>query len=112
MILELLLYSYLITTCISASVMPVRAYIMGKDKHGKRKSIMVAIQIYFLCYLPYIAFVACVYVTFKWSKKSFEDWVNQDPTAPKNINDPDFVPPPKKEKKFKPIKDRFDILDL
>lgn len=112
MIWELFLYSYLITTCLSATFMPIRTYIMGKDKYGKRVSIIKALEIFMLCFIPYLCFCAMIYVSYLNVKDRLNGWVNQDPTSPKNMADPDFVPPPKKEKKFKPIKDRFDILDL
>ena len=107
-----LLYSYLITTGISISVMPIRAYFIGKNKDGKRISIIRSFEIAAICLIPYLAFYAFLYVSYLVIKKRLNSWIKADPTNPKNIADPDFVPPPKKEKKFKPIKDRFDILDL
>ena len=108
----LLLYSYLITTGISIITMPIRTYLMGKKKHGKRKSVMVAFQIAGCCLVPYVAFIAMIYVFTKWSKNSFKNWIDKDPTSPINIADPDFVPSLKKKKKVKPIDSRFDIMDL
>lgn len=112
MILELLLYSYLITTGISLAVMPIRTYHMGKEKYGKRKAVMIAFQIAGLCFVPYVAFCAMIYATYTTIKKGLSGWVKDDPTSPTNIADPDFVPPPEKVKKVKPIDSRFDIMDL
>jgi len=112
MILELFLYSYWITTSISIIVMPIRTYLMGKKSHGQRKSIFVAFQVAGLCLIPYLAFCAMIYVAFLTIRDKIGNWMDSDPTSPKNLADPDFVPPPKKEKKFKPIDNRFDIMDL
>jgi hypothetical protein len=109
---QFLLYSYLITTGISLTVMPIRTYKMGKKKYGKRKSVMVAFQVAGCCLVPYVGFCAFLYATYVGSKKGLKSWLKADPTSPKNIADPDFVPPPKKEKKAKPIDSRFDIMDL
>jgi hypothetical protein len=107
-----LLYSYLITTGISIIVMPIRTYHMGKEKYGKRKAVMVAFQIAGCCLVPYVGFCAMVYAAMVSSKRGLKGWVKDDPTSPKNLSDPDFVPPPKKVKKAKPIDSRFDIMDL
>jgi len=53
-----------------------------------------------------------VYVSYKATTKGVSGWINSDPTSPTNIEDPDFVPPPKKEKKPNPVDSRFDIMDL
>lgn len=108
----ILLYSYLITTGISIIVMPIRTYHMGKEKYGKRKAVMVAFQIAGCCFVPYIAFAAMLYATYITIKKGLSGWVKDDPTSPTNIADPDFVPPPEKVKKVKPIDSRFELLDL
>ena len=109
---QYLLYSYLITTGISISVMPIRTYFIGRKKFGKRKAVMVAFQVAGCCLVPYVGFAAFLYATVVGSKKGLRKWLKSDPTSPENMADPNFVPPPKKEKKFKPIRDRFDILDL
>jgi hypothetical protein len=112
MIWQILLYSYLVTTAISFIIMPIRTYLIGKNEYGKRKSFVVALYIAMICFIPYIGFCATVYVGYLYSKKKMENWINSDPTSPTNKSDPDFVSPPKKKKKAKPIKDRFEILDL
>lgn len=112
MIWQLLLYSYLITTGISIIIMPFRAYHIGKTKYGERVSMIKAFQIAGLCFIPYIAFCAMIYVGYQITKKRINGWVKADPTSPINKNDPNFKPSPKKEKKFEAIRDRFDILDL
>lgn len=109
---EIFVYSYLITSGIALIVMPIRTYRMGIGTYGKRKSIVTALMIAFLCLFPYIGFCAMLYVTFSAIKNGTKEWINRDPTAPKNVADPNFIPPPKKEKKPDPVKDRFEILDL
>jgi hypothetical protein len=111
--LQFLLWSYLITSGISAPIMGIRTYKMGIEKFGKRMSVIESCKVFILCMLiPYIGFVALVYVSFRWLRKETDNWVKSDPTNPKNIADPNFIPPPKKEKKVKPVEDRFEILDL
>ena len=61
MIWELLLYSYLITTGISITVMPIRVYIISIKKYGKRSSIFKAMNVELLCLAPYIGFYSFVY---------------------------------------------------
>lgn len=112
MIWQLLLYSYLITTGIGISTMPFRSYYINKDQYGKRASMITAFQVAGLCFIPYLAFCALIYTSYKSLTKKLNGWVKADPTSPTNKNDPNFKPSPKKEKKFEAIRDRFDILDL
>ena len=56
--------------------------------------------------------MAVGYLCVTVSKARIDNWLANDPTSPGNMADPNFKPPPKKEKKFKAIRDRFEILDL
>ena len=115
MFLEIFLYSYLITTCISISIMPIRTYRMGKDKYGERQSMVTAFQVAGCCLVPYVGFAGVLYITYKASKDKLGSWLKNDPTSPVNKADPKFNPPPKKVKKVKPVEpigNRFEIMDL
>jgi hypothetical protein len=108
-----LFWFYVITSCISAPAMGIRTYRMGIKKYGKRKSVVEAFVVAGLCLvIPYIGFCAMTYTSFLWVRTTTNEWVNGDPTSPKNASDPNFTPPPKKEKKVKPVESRFEIMDL
>jgi len=107
------LWSYIITSAISSPVMGIRTYFICIEKVGKRKSIIEAFKVTGLCaIIPYIGFCAMVYVSYLTIRDGVNEWTNGDPTAPKNVSDPNFTPPPKKEKKVKPVESRFEIMDL
>ena len=108
-----LLWSYIITSAISAPTLGIRTYILGKEKVGKRKSIITGLEVMGLCLIiPYIGICGVIYLSYDWIRHKAKDWLEQDPTAPENKNNPNFVPPAKKAKKVKPIESRFDIMDL
>ena len=108
-----LFWSYLITSCISSPIMGIRAYIIGIKRFGKRKSIVGALQVFGLSLIiPYVGFCGLIYVSFICVRDKTKNWMDQDPTSPKNRNNPNFVPPAKKEKKCNPVDSRFEILDL
>lgn len=106
-----ILYSYLITAGISILILPIRVYNINKIK-GKRKAIIEFFYLAGLCLIPYIPFFAMIFVIYEEVKEKIEKWVRNDPTAPRNKNNPNFISPPPKKKKFKCIKNRFEILDL
>lgn len=112
---EIFMYSYLITSGISLIVMPIRTYHIGKDQFGKRKSILTALMTAVMCLFPYVGFAALIYVAFMAIRSSTKEWISQDPTAPKNVADPNFVPPQKKEiviSNDEEVNNRAEILGL
>jgi len=115
MIWQILLWSYLISAFISCLGIPVIAYNSNKKTVGIRKSFLDSIKIALCFLLPivsYVGLVIVIYLIFDYIAHETNEWVKRDPTSPRNIRDPNFIPPPKKEKKFKAIKDRFELLDL
>lgn len=109
---EIFLYSYGITTGIALFTWNKRFYSRDKKRFGKRYAIMESIKVSLLCFIPYVVFGFILCSAVSAFHERIENWIERDPTAPRNINNPDFVPPPKKEKKFEPIKSRAEILDL
>lgn len=107
-----LLYNYIGATILSLLVFPIRTYLMGRKKHklGKRRCILKSIEITFYCFIPVLSTIALFWVLYTVCNKRIKKWVENDPTDPKNIADPSFKPNP--SKRGKPVKSRFDIIDL
>ncbi len=110
--MNIFLLIYLITTGISMIVLPIRTYTLNKKECGKRKAIIKAIEGGLWCFVPVLPIIAVGMVCYWKIKEKTNKWIDNDPTSPKNIANPDFTPPLKKEKKYKGIKSRFNILDL
>jgi hypothetical protein len=113
--LKIALYSYAITTVINIILLPVKEHKRILKEHGKRRAYMDFITGSLCCFIPVIVFIMLVCFELGDLKKNVKGWIDKDPTNPKNIADPDFDPPPKKEKKIKPVEpinNRTEILDL
>ena len=112
------LYTYCAATGISLLILPVPIYYFNRDREGKRKSILFAILSGLICLIPIINLIFLIMGSWAIGKDFVEKWIDNDPSSPQNKNNPNFVPPvkkepkPKKEKKYKPIKTRSEILDL
>ena len=112
---KIALYTYAITTVLNIILLPIKEHKRLLKKHGKRKAYMDFITGSLFCFIPYIVFIMIVIFEIGDLNKNLKKWVAKDPTNPKNIADPKFNPPPKKEKKVKPIEpinNRTEILDL
>lgn len=113
--LKIVLYTYAITTVINIILLPVKEHKKKLKEHGKRKAYVDFITSFFFCFIPVVVFIMVVCFEIEDANKKLKKWIDKDPTNPKNIADPDFVPPPEKVKKTKPIEpinNRTDILDL
>jgi hypothetical protein len=113
--LKIALYSYAITTVINIIILPVKEHKHLLKEHGKRKAYADFITGSLVCFIPYIVFIMLMIFELGDLNKNLKKWIEKDPTNPKNIADPDFDPPPKKEKKVKPVEpinNRTEILDL
>lgn len=95
---------HLIISVICLSFTPYEIYCEVRKEKGERSAIKELILIIGFCLIPFFNFVIIGGI--------INSWISNDPTSPKNIANPDFTPPPKKEKKYKGIKNRFDILDI
>lgn len=79
------------------------------DEHGKRAAIFIYICGFLAGFIPIINLLLIISLT----GENIKEWLDKDPTAPKNRDNPDFVvPEPKKKKKERPIKSRAEILDI
>ena len=107
---EFLLYVYLISTGINLLILPIKSYLAKRKHFGIRRSIFYSLESAFYCFLPIIGSCALIYLAYCFVNKGAGEWIKNDPTSPENIADLNFNPPPKK--KLKPIRDRFEILDL
>ena len=110
--ITIILYLYIIPAVISMAVFCTMEYTDTRKKSGKRKAQLAATKAGFMCLVPFFPPVGVFIVLCMYFQDKIKKWADADPTDPKNVADPKFNPPPKKEKKFKPIKDRFEIMDL
>ncbi len=96
-------------------------------KNGRRRAIVDSVKAGLFSLIPILPSLAIcgliLYIIKKaiWKLGSFlerktKEWIIDDPTDPKNIENPDFKPKVKKKikkpKKAKPVKNRFEIMDI
>jgi hypothetical protein len=113
-----MLIAYLLSLVITV---PVYTFVWWKADRskGKRQALISSIHGFFISLIPalsLIMLIATVVIETSFVlKDGVKKWISGDPTAPHNLNDPDFKPPEKRKKKIKPskpIKNRFEVLDL
>ncbi len=97
-------------------ILPIWKYKEHRGENmGKRRAIIESIQVALICFIPILPLIAVFYSTKEVIKEKLEKWIEEDPTDPINLKNPDFKPPEKKKKKKKkdkPIFNRSEILDL
>ena len=110
-----LLNIYLVQLIISIPILILLPY-FDSLKNGKRKAIIAGVQGFFWGLIPIVgmlfAGVTIYIIGGEYIKKWVKKWVENDPTSPSNMSNPNFTPPPKKVKKVEPINSRTEILDL
>lgn len=110
----MLLNIYLFQLVVSVPSLALILYFIHL-KYGKRKAIIKGIQGFLWACVPIIGLLftgATIYII---GGDYIKEWIKNDPTSPENVKNPDFIPPSpkkKKEKEFKPINSRSEILDL
>ena len=118
---------YLIQIAITVPFYAIISYV-GKREKGRRKAIIGGIKGSCIGLIPVITLLGLVvFIIYGihmasqgWRtslKTKYKSWINNDPTSPKNLNNPNFQLPEKKKKKKKkkkekPVEDRFEIMDL
>ena len=107
---------YLITTGVSLIVHPLMMYFHYVEEDGERSALAYSAIDIIICLVPFLCFLTVIYTLLHCYVKirvvdEIKKWVEADPTSPKNMGRPEFIPP-KKVEKFNPIKSRFDILDI
>ncbi len=105
---------YVINSAIAA---PFFSYLLWKDQrqgHGKRQAFICAFFGFVAGLIPG-SILGVLLALFGGAVDFITKWVSNDPTSPKNIEDPNFELPKKKVKKIKkskPIENRFEVMDL
>ncbi len=114
--MNILLLIYAVTTVINLMIVPTIHYYKWKKSKGKRTSIVKASQGILFSFIPVLTFLAAICLLYVTLREEIDKWIDQDPTSPFNIKNPEFLSPPpkkiKKKKKDKPIESRSEILDL
>jgi hypothetical protein len=117
---NIILYGYICSLIVTNIICYI--FIRCQKDVFPREKIKNHIFAFLLCLIPLVIPVMVVTASacglFCILSKKFNKWIKADPVDPKNISsssvDTDLVKPLKikKKKKDKPIKSRFDILDL
>ena len=109
--MHILLKIYIIQILVTILANPIYSYIDSrKEGKTKRQSIVDTFFFIFISFIPVLPIIATIGFLIGLTIEYTKRWVDNSPELIKEKNI--IVPSPKKEKKFKPIKDRFDIIDL
>ena len=106
---------WLIQTLITVLVVPIAAYLsLRKEGNAKRESIVYSVKFGLACLIPIVSLILLMIVGGIFLTDSINTWVQNDPELAKNKNKVVVPSPPKKkkQKKFTPINNRSEILDL
>lgn len=111
MILEI----YITQVLISLPVLWFLWFLVEEDyKTARRKAIVHSTLFSLVSFIPVIPLIIIVGYSVQMLHDTLQTWMDNDPRLEENKKKPDIIPPSQKkeEKKFKPIDDRFEIIDL
>ena len=85
-----------------------------REDKGKRAAVMASVGGFIIAFAPGLAIIGVFMCLSFYLSAKIKEWIKNDPTSPTNLNDPDFKLPEKKNKvkKYKPIENRFEVMDL
>ena len=91
--MNILLLIYAVTTVINLMIGTTIHYYKWKKAKGKRTAIVKASHIVLLSFIPVISFMATICLLYVTLREKIDKWVDQDPTSPFNIRNPEFLSP-------------------